>query len=173
MGRQLDMWSAIHQNARSWWDLPFQLNECVQIAATRWYVKFDKVGGFACILQLAEVYCLEQCSSLECAHAFQCEGLLQNNHTSLKLHSDLFICNTSPKKHTWCWLCCIEYENNMMSHHFEEVHAIKGCIEIYLDSYNVFHQFTGNLIIGILINPMQIKIEATSAENCWKRNAPK
>ena len=29
-----------------------------------------------------------QCSSLNCAHAFQCAGL-QNNHTSLKL-----LCNT-------------------------------------------------------------------------------
>ena len=41
-----------------------------------------------------------QCSSLKCAHAFQCE------------------------------LICIEYEDNMMSHYIEELLAIKWCTKI-------------------------------------------
>jgi hypothetical protein len=48
----------------------------------------------------------KQCSSLKCAHAFQCEGL-QNNHTSLKL-SD-FVATLHRKTHLvlaaldWVW----------------------------------------------------------------------
>ena len=37
---------------------------------------------------------------------------------------------------------------------------------------NVFQQFIELIIISILINPMQIKIEATSIQNYWKHNAP-
>jgi hypothetical protein len=56
--------------------------------------------------------------------------------------------------------------------------SIEICIEVpnwlMLEGWcNVFHQFTKKLIIGILINPIQIEIEATSAENCWKHGAPK
>ncbi len=55
--------------------------------------------------------------------------------------------------------------------------GIELCIEVpnwlmLEDWCNVFHQFTKNLIIGILISSIQIKIEAMSVENFWKRSAP-
>jgi hypothetical protein len=55
--------------------------------------------------------------------------------------------------------------------------GIEICIEVpnwlMLEGWcNVFHQFTENLIIGILISPIQIKIEATCAKNSWKYSAP-
>ena len=66
-----------------------------------------------------------QCSSLKCAHAFQCEGL-QNNHTSFKL-SNLF-CNTSPQN---LLLDVLYWKNKntikLISHYIEEVHAINWC----------------------------------------------
>ena len=65
-------------------------------------------------------YTLYKCSSLKCAHAFQCEAL-QNNHTSLNFQTFL----QHFTKETLCWPFCIEYEKNTMSHHIEEVHAIK------------------------------------------------
>ena len=50
-----------------------------------------------------------QCSSLKCAHAFQCEGL-QNNHTSLKLSKKIATLHKNEKtcrfvlnlKIIWC-----------------------------------------------------------------------
>ena len=69
-----------------------------------------------------------QCSSLKCAHAFQCEGGLQNNHTPLNL-SKFFLYSTlhQPKKGkpAWYWLFCVEYKKDMMSHYVEEVDANK------------------------------------------------
>ena len=61
----------------------------------------------------------------ECAHAIRCEGR-QNNHTSLKL-SNIF---ATLQFFCLCWPSCIDYENNMMSHYIEEIHAIKGCTKI-------------------------------------------
>ena len=54
----------------------------------------------------------------------------------ITLHSNFqtffFFCNTSQKN--WYWPLCIEYENNMKSHYIEEVHGIKWCTKISLDS---------------------------------------
>jgi hypothetical protein len=54
--------------------------------------------------------------------------------------------------------------------------GIKICIEVpnwlmFEGWCNVFHQFMKNLIIGILINLIQIKIKATSTKNSWKHSA--
>ena len=59
------------------------------------------------------------CSSLKCAHAFQCGGLQTSHFTqAFKL-----FCNTSQKNLRLAF--CIKFENNMMPHYIEEVHLIK------------------------------------------------
>ena len=62
------------------------------------------------------------------------------------------------------------------------MNKIGTSIEIWIEEPNwvildgwckVFHQFTENFMIGILIKPMQIKIDPISAEKSLKRIAPK
>ena len=118
-------------------DLSIILEESMEYTSSEWKQNrmmstcnrsdLESLGSWTTVYghKLPRHWSRTQCSSLKCAHAFQCEGF-----KIITLHSNFFLQHFTKKNQTSYWLFCIEYENNMISHYFEEVYAIKQCIKI-------------------------------------------
>ena len=80
--------------------------------------------------------CIRSCGLWECNRGMPQSSVqvwsvyMQFNVKGFKiitLHSNFQTFLQHFTKKIWYWSFCIEYENNMMSHHIEEVLAIKWC----------------------------------------------